>query len=102
MKKTKSELRKELLSEIGNLRKEFRKSVTNYQANLESEMIWCINGLSLPEDEEIPAAAQDEAQLNLMIKAIKNLKIKSHKGRLKDIRRIDDITKLLSTKLGEY
>ncbi len=94
-------VRKELLTEIGALRSQFRDIISRYQTNLEAEMVWCIKSLSESDMDELPKAAKDKSNLISIINAIKKLKIKPQKGRLKDIRKINDIVKEISDNLSE-
>ena len=101
-KKNKPEhLRQDIINEITSLRIQFRDIMTRYQANLEAKMVWCINNLTTSEIEKLPAAAKDKKELAEMLETLKLLKLKPQKGRLKDIRKIDDITAILLTKLSE-
>ncbi len=83
-------LQKELLSELGNLRSIFRDIASRYQTNLEAEMVSCINMLSVSEEGEKAPALQDKKQLKAMLESVRQLRLKPQKGRLKDIRKIDD------------
>ncbi|MBN2413358.1 hypothetical protein JXQ31_16885 [candidate division KSB1 bacterium] len=94
-------IRKELLTEIGALRSQFRDIISRYQTNLEAEMVWCIKSLSETEMDELPKAAKDKSNLLSIINTIKKLKIKPQKGRLKDIRKINNIIKEISDNLSE-
>ncbi len=98
---TATTIRKELLAEIGSLRSQFRDIITRYQTNLEAEMVWCIKSLSESDINDLPKAAKDKNRLTLIINKIKKLKIKPQKGRLKDIRKINDIVKDISENLSE-
>ncbi|HPG39694.1 MAG TPA: hypothetical protein PLP19_13095 [bacterium] len=93
--------RKELLDEIGALRSQFREILNRYQANVEAEMVWCINSLSSTDPEELPKAAKDKHELTQMLNELHSIKIKPQKGRLKDIRKIDKLITALSEKLSE-
>ena len=95
------EIRQELLTEIGALRNQLRDIVSRYQANLEAEMVWCINSLSETDINDLPQAAKDKNELKNMLNQIKSLKLKPQKGRLKDIRKINDIVDKISAKLTE-
>ncbi len=100
-KKTKTndnELRQQVMNEIGNLRIVSRDVVSRFQSNLEAKMVWCINSLS-SSDEDSPEAAHDIEQLALMLKVLKEIKLKPKKGRMKDIRRITEAVNLLYAKL---
>jgi len=94
-------IRKELLTEIGALRSQFRDIINRYQTNIEAEMVWCIKSLSESEINDLPKAAKDKNHLTAMIDNIKKLKIKPQKGRLKDIRKIDEMVKSISENLSE-
>ena len=98
---TNKAIRKELLSEIAALRSQFRDIISRYQTNLEAEMVWCIKSLSESETDDLPKAAKERYQLTSMINNIKKLKIKPQKGRLKDIRKINEMVKDISENLSE-
>jgi hypothetical protein len=92
--------RNELLSEIGNLRTVFRDIVSRYQTNLEAQMVSCINMLSSSDGEESERAL-DKKHIIIMLDAIRDLRLKPQKGRMKDMRKIDDVVNLLYEKLVE-
>ena len=95
------EIRQELLTEIGALRNQLRDIISRYQANLEAEMVWCINSLAETDINDFPKAAKDKNELTNMLNKIKKLKLKPQKGRLKDIRKINDIIDKISANLSE-
>ncbi len=83
-------LQKELLSELSNLRSVFKDIASRYQTSLEAEMVSCINVLAASEEGEKVPALQDKKQLKSMLESVRQLRLKPEKGRLKDIRKIDD------------
>ncbi len=95
-------LRKDLLAEIGNLRSVFRDISARYQTNLEAEMVSCINMLAVSEEGEKAPALQDKKQLKSMLESVRQLRLKPEKGRLKDIRKIDDTVSNLYAALLEH
>ena len=94
-------LQQELLNEIGNLRVTSRDIISRFQTNLEAQMVWCINTLSVSDEEDLPESLLDPGQLKQMIDMLRELKIKPSKGRLKDIRRIRDAVNELYAQLVE-
>jgi hypothetical protein len=93
-------IRNELLSEISALRVLFQEIMSRYQANVESEIVWCINNLS-SSDDEAPDIVQNGKALKSLLKAIRDLKLKPKKGRLKDIRRMDKVITDISSSISE-
>jgi hypothetical protein len=93
-------IRNELLSEISALRVLFQDIISRYQANVESEIVWCINNLSSSEDET-PEIVQNSKALKSLLKSIQDLKLKPKKGRLKDIRGIDKVIMNISNSISE-
>ncbi len=93
--------RKEILDEISALRSQFKDILGRYQANIEAEMVWCINSLTSADPEELPKAAKDKHELTQMLNDLHGIKIKPQKGRLKDIRKIDKLITMISEKLAE-
>ena len=93
-------VRDELLTEISNLRVLFQEIVSRYQANVESEIVWCINNLS-PSDDETPKIVKNDKAMKSLLRSIQELKLKPKKGRLKDIRRMDKMIQKLSDSFSE-
>ena len=93
--------RKELLAELGNLRGQFRDIVGRYQSDLEAELVKCINLLSASEAGQESQLPLNNKRLAELVDLINDLKIKPHKGRLKDINRIDKVVDKISTTLGK-
>ncbi|MBN1542332.1 hypothetical protein JW992_09320 [candidate division KSB1 bacterium] len=94
-------LRKELLAELGSLRGQFRDIVNHYQSELEADLVKCINLLSLPHESEGKSDLAGAKKLFALAKRIRELKIKTDQGRLKDIRRIDKLVSKISSELVE-
>lgn len=82
------QLRAELCSELTVLRTTFQDIVARYQSNLEAQMLACIEMFSGDRSDELPGMAEDEKQLRTALEAVKKLRLKPQKGRLKDLRQI--------------
>lgn len=83
-------LRRNLANEIKSLRTLFKDIVNRYQANLEAEMVACYNILTAKTGDELVESKQNVKDLRTMLATINELKLKPKKGRLKDLRRVDD------------
>ena len=93
------QLTQELIDQVGNLRLMQKDIISRFQSNLEAEIVWCIKNLSLHDSDDRPAILNKKKELEELLDAIQTLKIKPQKGRLKDIRRINDLVNLINTKL---
>ncbi|MBN1999634.1 hypothetical protein JW935_18920 [candidate division KSB1 bacterium] len=92
--------RQNVAAELSSLRTLAKEIIHRYQSNLEAEIIWCINALSNAE-EELSAKANDQDQLEILLKPLVMLTTKPEKGRLKDIKKIHRIVKYISKTLME-
>ncbi len=99
-KKNPEKLRQEIIAEVTALRIQFRDIVQRYQANLEAKMVWSINNLTASELQDLPEGAQDRDELAEMLESLKLLKLKPQKGRIKDIKKINDTIEMILIKLG--
>ncbi len=93
-------LRAELISELTALRTTFQDIAVRYQANLEAQIVTCINTLSSEQADELPEMARDEKQLQAALHACKNMPLKPQKGRLKDLRKIHSVVTALVEQLA--
>ena len=96
-------LQKNLLEELTSIRGLFTDIMERLQSNIEAEMVACIHILSTDGyGDEKPKLLEDIKQLKMMLLSIQELKLKPKKGRLKDIRRIQDVINTLYAKLIEH
>jgi len=84
------QLRYELAQEFKSLRSIFRDILSSYQANLEADMAACVNLLSTHNLDELPKSARHVKALRAMLHELQELNVKPRKGRLKDVRRVDE------------
>ncbi len=91
--------RKQLVNELSSLRGQFHDITTRFQANVEARLVACINCLSAEAGEEMPCAAKKQNELAALVKSVQELKLKPQKGRLKDIRAINDLSKMVAEEL---
>ena len=99
-KRGKKEAKKELVQHLRTLRSDFQDIIKKYslavQAQIE-EMVRMVENENTDESQRVLKLKDIEK----IVDAIRKLKIKPQKGRLKDVKRIqallDDITFILST-----
>lgn len=96
-----AQLQKELHKNINTLRNDFQTIVEKYRINVEAELVNCLDLLDSKDADDVPAAAADAKQLAFMTRAIKTLKYKTEKGRMKDLRKIHYLVKMLSARFSE-
>jgi len=91
---------RQLADELRSLRTQFHDITTRHQANLEAKLVSCINFLTAGSSDGWSQATKGKREIANMMEAIKTIKLKPKKGRLKDIRRIDELVEEISAKLG--
>lgn len=89
----------QIVEELKNIRTAQRSIIEKYQMNLEGDIAWCIETLSSDQKEDQPGILSDEKELESLLAAVQALKLKPHKGRLKDIRKINDLVNEIYAKL---
>ena len=95
------QLQKELSKNIDALRKDFQIVAEKYRVNVEAELVNCLDLLNSKDADDVPEAASDPKQLEFMIQAMKTLKYKTEKGRMKDLRKIHYLVKMLGARFSE-
>jgi hypothetical protein len=101
-KKTNQELdklRQGLVDEMGNLRIIQNEILSRSQSNQDAKIVWCINSLSIQDADDWPAVLAKKKDLVELLNAVQNLKLKPQKGRLKDLRRINEVVNSIHAKL---
>jgi hypothetical protein len=93
------QLRYELAQEFKSLRSIFRDILSSYQANIEADMAACVNLLSTHNLDELPKSAKHMKALRTMLHELQELNVKPRKGRLKDVRRVDEAVASIYTQL---
>ncbi|HNS72459.1 MAG TPA: hypothetical protein PKI81_03560 [bacterium] len=81
----------ELLVELIALRTNFVDIISRYQSNQEARLLACIESLSTPAGQETEDFHHDEKQVVALLEELHELRIKPEKGRLKDVRRMDEL-----------
>jgi hypothetical protein len=93
--------RQQLVNELGALRGQFHDITARYQANVEALLVACVNSLSTNSSDDLPNSSKNKRELAAMVGSIRELKLKPQKGRLKDIRRIDQLVSEIAEQLGQ-
>ncbi len=89
-----------LARELASLRGQFHDITTRYQANVEAVLVACVNSLSAKESDDLLCGKKSRREWQTLIKAVQEVKLKPQKGRLKDIRRIDELVAEIAEQLG--
>ena len=95
----KTSLKNELIDELGKMRIASNDMLTKFQSNLEADIVWCIESFSQTDSDNRPKILEQKKELKAILTEIKALKLKPHKGRLKDIRKIDELVNIIYAKL---
>jgi len=96
---TSEELAAELAAELTIVRAMLKESGENLLRRLDAQVVTLsrsLDGEVLPHEEPLLAPAEDLASLLAQAKA---LKVKPHKGRLKDLGRIEDLLQVLASSM---
>lgn len=89
----------DLVDELGNLRITQKEIMSRFQSNQDAKIVWCLNSLSVKDSDDRPTILEKKKVLQELLKGVQELKLKPNKGRLKDLRRINDLISLLYSKL---
>jgi hypothetical protein len=81
--------RQNIESELVNLRGLLSEIISRYQANLEADIVTCIDMIATQNEEDRLSILSNPKALNKILKSLQKTKLKPAKGRLKDINRID-------------
>lgn len=98
-KKKKVKISQDILAELYSLRSNLSSIIEHTTIKLNSQITKLI---SLFENENIPMTKSklpSAKNINMMVKKIKNIKLKPKKGRIKDIERISKLLEYLKTKI---
>ncbi|HNW59986.1 MAG TPA: hypothetical protein PKI62_09955 [bacterium] len=94
-KKEKDALRhkhpEELAAELVALRANFVDILSRYQANQEAKLLACIESLSAQSLADPESSQPEEREIVTILEELHELRLKPEKGRLKDVRRIDEL-----------
>ena len=94
-----TELISDLVDELNTMRMASTEIVARFQSNLEAEIVWCIDALLQKDPDNHPKILGRKKELKTLLDQLKVLKVKPQKGRLKDIRKIDELINIIYAKL---
>jgi hypothetical protein len=104
MKKKKAESggrghQQDLSAELSALRANFVDILSRYQANREAQLLACIESLSEQTHAGMEGVNHDEKRVLAILEEVRKLRLKPEKGRLKDVRRIDELIEKIYERL---
>jgi hypothetical protein len=94
-----TEIKNDLVDELNTMRMASTEIISRFQSNLEAEIVWCIDALLQKDPDNRPKILGRKKELKMLLEQLKVLKVKPQKGRLKDIRKIDEIINIIYAKL---